>query len=381
MTEVQTVIQNAGEWVLTDGWKILLILVGAAVAIKVARLLVASIMQRFETDEDGKTYTAKLRPMLYNIVRGMVILLALGFLLDTLGFDWASFLQTPIGLWLVGSGLKILLVVAITALLMKLISVVLDHTFARMSRNHDDEMLKRSETLKVVVRNFLHIVLVVAALMMVLENLGLDIGPVLASAGVLGLAIGFGAQQLVRDIINGFFILLDDQIRVGDVVSIAGQGGLVESVNLRLTKLRDLSGNVHFVRNGEITVVTNMTKEYSRYVFDVGIAYREDVDQVIGVLQEIDEGLRGDAEYGQHILEPLEILGLDRFDDSAVIVRVRTKTKPIRQWAVAREFNRRMKKRFDELGIEIPFPHVTLYMGQDKDGSAPAMNVRQYSER
>ena len=142
-------------------------------------------------------------------------------------------------------------------------------------------------------------------------------------------------------------------------------------MNLRLTKLRDLAGNVHYVRNGEITVVTNMTKDYSRYVFDVGIAYRENVDEVIAVLKQIDEEMRQDAVYGADILEPLVVLGLDRFDDSAVVVRVRTKTKPIRQWAVGREFNRRMKERFDELGIEIPFPHVTLYMGQGKDGSAP----------
>ena len=164
------------------------------------------------------------------------------------------------------------------------------------------------------------------------------------------------------------------------MVDIAGKGGLVENVNLRMTTLRDAAGNVHYVRNGEITVVTNKTKEYSRYVFEIGVAYRENVDEVIEVLKQIDEELRQDPAFGPDILEPLEIQGLDRFADSAVIIRARNKTKPIRQWAVGREFNRRMKKKFDELGIEIPFPHVTLYMGQDKDGSSAPMNVNMLNK-
>ncbi len=192
---------------------------------------------------------------------------------------------------------------------------------------------------------------------------------------MLGVAVGFGAQQLVRDIINGFFILLDDQIRVGDVVDIAGKSGLVETVNLRMTTLRDAGGNVHFVRNGEITVVTNMTKEFSRYVFDIGVAYRENVDEVIRVIQLVDEDMRRDPVFQQDILEPIEVLGLDKFADSAVIIKARTKTRPLRQWAVGREFNRRLKMKFDEMGIEIPFPHMTLYAGVGKDGTAPSLNV------
>jgi len=374
--DLKLIFRDAGQWVLADGLRMLLIIVGAAVAIKLARFLVENLMGRVARCQQGKIQTEKLTPVLLYLVRIAVLLLAFVFLLDMLGVDWPAFLQTPVGMWLVGSGLKILLVLAVTSVLVKLLALLVDHLFSHLGRNQDDEMVKRADTLKGVVRSVITIALVTIALMMVLGNLGLDIGPILASAGVLGLAIGFGAQQLVRDVINGFFILMDDQIRVGDVVSIAGQSGLVESVNLRLTRLRDLSGNVHYVRNGEITVVTNMTKEYSHYVFDVGVAYRENVDEVIAVLRQIDEEMRLDEEFGKDILEPLEILGLDRFADSAVIIRVRTKTRPGRQWEVGREFNRRMKKRFDELGIEIPFPHVTLYMGQDKDGSAPAMNVR-----
>jgi small conductance mechanosensitive channel len=159
------------------------------------------------------------------------------------------------------------------------------------------------------------------------------------------------------------------------VVQIAGRGGLVEKVNLRMTVLRDLAGNVHFVRNGQIDVVTNMTKDYSRYVFEIGVAYREDVDEVMEVIREVDEELQSDPEFKDDILEPIEILGLDQFANSAVMIKARTKTRPIRQWAVGREFNRRLKKKFDERDIEIPFHHITLYMGADKQGKASPINV------
>jgi small-conductance mechanosensitive channel len=208
---------------------------------------------------------------------------------------------------------------------------------------------------------------------MILAELDIQIGPVLAAAGVVRLAVGFGAQHLVQDVISGFFILLDDEIRVGDMVQIADKSGSVERLNLRMVVLRDLSGNVHYVRNGKIDVVTNMTKDYSRYVFDIGVAYREDVDEVIKVIQQVDEELRNDPAFGPDILEPMEILGLDQFAESAIIIKART--KPIKQWNVAREFNRRLKKTFDEKDIEIPFPHVTLYMGQDKTGEAAPLNV------
>ena len=291
-------------------------------------------------------------------------------------FDMDKILKTA-GEWLVTSGLKIFLILILTLVVIKVVQILMDKLFHRLFRNHkgDVEIQKRSDTLKSVIRNLINISVVVVAIMMVLDQLGVQIGPILAAAGVVGIAVGFGAQELVKDIINGFFILLDDQIRVGDVVNIADKGGLVENVNLRMITLRDLAGNVHFVRNGQISVVTNMTKEYSRYVFDIGVAYREDVDEVIAVIKQVDAQLREDPEFKNDILEPIEILGLDQFADSAIIIKARTKTLPIRQWAVGREFNRRLKKRFDELDIEIPFPHVTLYAGQNKDGSAPPLNI------
>ena len=282
--------------------------------------------------------------------------------------------------WLVKSGPRILLILVLVFIGIKVSSVVANRMFSKRKRESDPEYMKRAETLAAVIAYLLTITVVIIGAIMILGEFKVEVGPILAAAGIVGVAVGFGAQHLVRDVITGFFILLDDQIRVGDVVQIVDKGGLVEKISLRMTILRDLAGNVHYVRNGEITVVTNMTKEYSRYVFDIGVAYREDVDEVIKVVKQVDEELRADPAFGSDILEPIEILGLDQFGDSAIIIKARTKTKPIKQWSVGREFNRRLKKRFDEKDIEIPFPHITLYMGQDKTGEAAPMHVAMQKE-
>jgi small conductance mechanosensitive channel len=284
-------------------------------------------------------------------------------------------LWTKFTTWIASNGLQILLSLVLAYAAVRLARSAIKRAYARVGRDKDEEQKKRLDTLSAVSTMIATIGIAGVAVAVILGEFGVELGPILAAAGVLGLAVGFGAQHLVQDIITGFFLLLDDQIRVGDVVQIGDKSGLVERVTLRLTVLRDLAGNVHFIRNGQIGVVTNMTKEYSRYVFDVGVAYRENVDEVIEVIKEVDEDMRNDEHFGQNILEPIEILGLDRFADSAVVVRARTKTKPIRQWETGREFNRRLKKRFDELGIEIPFPHRTVYFGVDKQGQAPPMRV------
>jgi len=285
-----------------------------------------------------------------------------------------SFVRTATA-WAMSSGLRILLIVVLTLIVLKTVRMISSRLFAALRKKEDREGQKRASTLSSITRSVLSIAILIIAGMMVLGELGVQIGPVLAAVGVIGLAVGFGAQKLVEDVISGFFIILEDQIRVGDVVLIADRRGLVEKVNLKMVILRDLDGNVHYVRNGRIDVVTNMTKDYSRYVFDIGVAYREDVDEVIEVVKRIDEEMRKDPDFKGDILEPIDILGLDKFSDSSIIVKARTKTKPLRQWAVGREFNRRLKKRFDELDIEIPFPHTTLYIGADKGGKSQPLNV------
>jgi small conductance mechanosensitive channel len=235
--------------------------------------------------------------------------------------------------------------------------------------------VKRANTLSQVIRDVARVGILSVGSMMILSELGIDLKPILAAAGLGGLAIGFGAQSLVKDVISGFFILLEDSIRVGDVVEIAGVGGLVEEVKLRAVTLRDLSGNVHVVPNGVIDKVKNMTKLYAFSLFDVGVAYREDVDDVMKVLREIAEELRRDPEFSDDILEPLEMLGVDQFADSAVIIKCRIKTQPIKQWRIGREMNRRIKNTFDARGIEIPFPHQTIYWGEPKRGTPPPLYV------
>ncbi len=279
--------------------------------------------------------------------------------------------------WLITSGLQILLIIAM-AIIAKIVARAMTNRILAtvVKTDIDGEGEKRIDTLGSLIQNILSVSIMAIAIIMIMEEFGIEIGPILAAAGILGLAVGFGAQQLVQDIISGFFILMDDQVRVGDVVDLGGHAGLVEKVNLRVTVLRDAGGNVHFVRNGQIGTVTNMTKEFSRYVFEIGVAYRENVDDVIVILKEIDEELRADKEYASDILKPLEVLGLDQFGDSAVIIKAFTTTKPIQQWRVGREFNRRLKIKFDERGIEMPFPHITMYVGEDKKGESPALNVK-----
>lgn len=283
---------------------------------------------------------------------------------------------TQVGEWLLSSGIRIFVILILMLIGTKMSSILSTRLMALFKRGKDDtELEKRINTLSSTLRYVFVIAIFITAAIMILNELGIEVGPILAAAGVVGLAIGFGAQSLVQDIISGFFILLEDQVRVGDVVEIAGKAGLVERVNLRMVVLRDLEGRVHYVRNGEIKIVSNFTKEFSCYVFDIGVAYREDVDHVISVLKELDEEFRQDTDFKVKILQPLEIFGVDQFADSAVVIKARYQTRAREQWNVAREFNRRLKIRFDEEGIEIPFPHRTLYIGVDKDGSSPPLNI------
>jgi len=226
------------------------------------------------------------------------------------------------------------------------------------------ESQKRIETLIRLLRQGLYLGIWLMVFLVLLKEVGVEIGPILAGAGVVGLAVGFGAQNLVRDVISGFFIILENQMRVGDVAILNGTGGLVEKIKFRTTVLRDLGGVVHVFPNGTITTLSNLTNEWSAHVFDIGVAYKEDTDKVIAVMKEVGQAMKEDGHFGHIMLEEPDIFGVDKFGDSAVVIKGRIKTKPIRQWEVGREFLRRVKYAFDEHGIEIPFPHRTLYMGE-----------------
>ncbi len=238
------------------------------------------------------------------------------------------------------------------------------------------EAARRAETVGRVIRYLIALVVGAVAFMLVMAEIGISLAPILGAAGVVGLAIGFGAQSLVKDYFTGFFLLFEDQIRTGDVVNIAGIGGLVEDITLRHVRLRDYDGNVHFIPNSLITSVTNMSRTYAHAVMDIGVAYREDVDAVIDVMRGVGAELRGDPAFATAILEDLEIAGVERLDDSAVVLRCRFKVAPLQQWNVRRDYFRRIKAAFDRENIEIPYPHVTMYAGVGKDGTAPEVPLR-----
>jgi len=278
--------------------------------------------------------------------------------------------------WLLTSGIRLIFVLVAAYLLLRTIRMLADKLGTMLQGfTLSVERQKRAQTLSHIVQAVATTLLLVITTMLVLGELGVNLAPLLAAAGIGGLAIGFGAQNLVRDVITGFFILLEDQVRIGDVVRIGDKGGLVENISLRVLALRDFDGSLHLIPHGTITSVTNLTKDYSYSLLDVGVAYREDVDEVMTVLKEIGADLRQDPEFSIDILDDLEVVGVDDFSASQVTIKIRIKTVPIKQWRISRELRRRIKKVFDARGIEIPFPHLTLYFGAPKHGTAPPLHV------
>lgn len=278
------------------------------------------------------------------------------------GFTWESIIITA---------LRVVMIFIFAWIAMKLLQKFLKRLEKHLIKKSVEEgeppseSQKRIETIVQLLKQASFLALWVTACLVILKELGVEIGPIIASAGIVGLAVGFGAQNLVRDIISGFFIILENQIRVGDVAIINGTGGLVEKINFRTTVLRDLGGVVHIFPNGTITTLSNLTNEWSAYIFDIGVAYKENTDQVVEIMQEVGRIMREDEKFGKLMLEDPDIFGVDKFGDSAVIIKGRIMTKPIRQWEVGREFLRRVKHAFDENNIEIPFPHRTVYFGEE----------------
>lgn len=243
----------------------------------------------------------------------------------------------------------------------------------RLQKEVDEEDLvrkrqreQRSQTVASLLNNVGAIVISIVALLMILGTF-IDIGPLLAGVGVLGLAVSFGAQSLVKDLISGAFMLVEGQFAVGDVVRVKDTAGLVEKITLRTIVLRDVNGVVHIIPNGTVETLSNLTKSWSRALLEIGVAYKEDVDRVMEVMLDEALELSRDPDWEELIMEEPTVPGVERFDDSAVTIRVMFKTLPLKQWDVAREYRRRIKNRFDAEGIEIPFPHVTMYWGQDQE--------------
>jgi small conductance mechanosensitive channel len=298
-------------------------------------------------------------------------------LLQAWGLGVFAWFTEPAGREVLARLVTIALIVVVALVVWEMTSAMIERYLAAEDETGETvERSQRARTLLPLLRNLVMIVLSVMVVLTVLSEIGLDIGPLLAGAGIVGLAIGFGAQTLVKDVIRGLFILLENSVSVGDIVTVGGHSGVVEAMSIRSIRLRNVSGIVYVVPFSEVTSVVNMTRDYSYALFDVGVAYRENVDDVIDAIRATAEELRQDPDHAGNIVDDIEIMGLERFDDSAVVVRARLRTVPGKQFGIRRAFNRLLKRRFDELGIEIPFPHRTIYFGEDKEGKAPPAPVR-----
>lgn len=273
-------------------------------------------------------------------------------------FGAASILEHKLWATVFQPALHIALILVLAWIVLKLAKKAIKLLQKNMlKRTSDSEGMKRVGTLGNVFRYIVSVVIAVIAIMLVLDQIGISIAPILAAAGVVGLAVGFGAQTLVKDFFTGFFLLLENQVRQGDVIEAGGKSGLVEEITLRYIKMRDYDGDVHFVPNSTITAVTNKSRGFAYAVIDVRVGYREKIDEVFELIRKVASEMRKDL--GNKILEDAEIAGVENLTDTAVIVKARVKVAPLEQWNVRREFLRRVKTTFDEHGIEIPYPYVT----------------------
>ena len=292
--------------------------------------------------------------------------------------DYLNSLQPYLGEWrdLAVTVLHVVIILGLSWLALRLSRKALVQLRLHMQQDQNDmEQIKRLNTLEQVFRYIVAVLITLVTAMLVLSEVGISIAPILATAGVLGIAIGFGAQSLVKDYFNGFFLLLENQVRQGDVVEVAGKGGLVEGMTLRYIRLRDYEGSVHYIPNGTIDTVTNRSRGFAHAVIDVGVAYREDIDEVYAVMHAVADELRADPEMAEKIVADIEMAGVDQWGDSAVVIRCRFKVKPLEQWGVRRAYLYRLKKAFDAAGIEIPYPHLTVYAGEPKQGQAAPLPV------
>ncbi len=321
---------------------------------------------------------------LIRVLLALLLLIPAGFTIASqLGVDVSGVLNfseaegAAVGRWLAARFLVIVIIVAVAFLGIRIISRVTTPLIAQyLTKRGDadedpDEVEKRARTLQGVVSNTLNVVVAAMAFFMILAQLGINITPILAGAGVVGIAVGLGAQSLIKDIIAGVLIMLEDQYRVGDVATIAGVSGMVEDINLRRTTLRDWDYTQHVVPNGEIRIASNFTKERSGVNLNIEVAYKEDLDRVMAVIAKVGQDLSDDRRFGPLITSPLRPMRVHEFGGSGIAIKVMGETKPMQQWDVAGEFRRRIKRVFDEEGIEIPFPHVTLYWGADAEPSPP----------
>jgi len=372
------------EWFTTYGVWIILALAIGLVLFFLLRRWAKRAMERAVPEQWHEPLKGAQRVATWVItgIGGVILALAVAAVITSrYGINIAPVLEA-VGGWLLGHGILILIIILLAYLTYRLVKVAVPRLVERSiqisgkGRRARGERAKRAHTLTSFITGVIGVFIVLATIFMVLSEVGIDITPLLAGAGVVGIAIGFGAQSLIRDLVRGLFIILEAQYNKGDVVQIAGIWGLVEEVNLRRTVLRDLDGAVHSIPNGEITIASNYTKEWSRVNLNISVGYGEDLDHAIEVINQVGSKLAKDEYFGPKILTAPQALRVDNLGDSGIEIKILGETKPLMQWEVTGELRKRIKKAFDEAGIEIPWPHVKLYFGQTQ---APAVTCKACS--
>jgi small-conductance mechanosensitive channel len=359
------------------------IVLAAWALVAILRRLIGLVF-RLTDDVRRRFPTLEVRANQYlQVVNVGVVVLIYGFaalaIFQAWGFGSLEWLTTPFGRRVGSSLVSIAITVIMALLLWEFINAMLDRYLARALGGGLDELRRaaRVRTLMPLLQKVMLGVLAVFVALVTLSEIGINIAPLLAGAGVVGIAVGFGAQTLAKDLISGVSVILEDSIAVGDVVKLGDRSGVVEWMSLRSLRLRDGTGTVHWIPFGDVQIVSNLTKDFSYATFDLGISYAADVDHVMAVMRKVAEEMRADAEFGPMIREEMEIWGVDQFLDSAVLIKARIKTAPGRQWPVTREYNRRIKKAFEAAGIDIPFPQRVVHVVSErkelpKPGEAPA---------
>jgi small conductance mechanosensitive channel len=379
MPSIASLFSDYPAWFAATAAVAVTAVVAYLVADAIARILTVGMhgMLGHASDDHGRVALARSARLVRAAIFLLVSMVLVFPALELVGLSTSVGLHPEaLGKWLLESGLRIGLVVLVSFLVVRIASTVttrLERDIEASAGANALERLRRARTLGRLIRSTLGTLVTVIALLMILRELNLDITPILTGAGIVGLAVGFGAQSLVKDVISGFFLILEDQVRVGDVAAINGTGGQVEAISLRTIVLRDGTGTVHVFPNGSIVTLSNQSKDFSYYGIDLAVAYGQDPDRVIALIREIGRDLQADPALAPSILAPIEVFGVDAFTDAQMTVKFRIMTQPLKQWEVGRELRRRIVKRFTEEGISIARPTVTTLLLEE--GQQPARGV------
>ncbi|MBU2137202.1 MAG: mechanosensitive ion channel [Alphaproteobacteria bacterium] len=367
-----------------ESWNALLRLGPAALALNVALsalvlgvafgvgLVVRRLLKRGAravpgpADAEKTIRTRRVTQVTWAVFETGLVLAAFFALAAIWGFDLLGWLTAGLGQRVVESVLRIAILAVVTFAAAELATLLVNRLLARMAHHKSGGVRREAQlnTIGPLLHGVARGVIIIIGAMMILAEIGLEIGPLLAGAGVIGLAIGFGAQTLVKDFLTGIFLISEDILAVGDVVEISGSSGVVEQMTIRTVRLRALDGTLHVLPYGEAQIIHNMTKVFSYHVVELGVSYESDIDKAFEVMIQVVEDMRADPDLGPKILEPLEVMDVSELADSGVVLRARIKTPPGAQWGVGRAFNRRIKAAWDAAGVDIPYPHMHLVLPQ-----------------